>query len=176
MPPSRCPAATGIVTDVTDTILVLTEDTLNTADVQKIVALYADDDVAFRVLVPADTEQSLLGALFENLDSGRFKEAWAVATAGVQNRTEARMAAGERMSTSVLEFENAGRDATGVVVEEDPLPALVSAVTSENAREVVIVTYLHFLEDTFHQDWASKAREELKVPVLHLLSGTSELG
>jgi hypothetical protein len=41
---------------------------------------------------------------------------------------------------------------------------------------VVVVTYPHALEDTFHRDWASRAREELHVPVLHLYSGTSELG
>ena len=44
------------------------------------------------------------------------------------------------------------------------------------AREIVVVTYPHAVEDTFHTDWASRAREELHVPVLHLYSGTSELG
>ena len=37
-------------------------------------------------------------------------------------------------------------------------------------------TYPHAVEDTFHRDWASRAREELQVPVLHLYSGTSQLG
>jgi hypothetical protein len=38
------------------------------------------------------------------------------------------------------------------------------------------VTYPHAWLDTFHQDWASRARDVLQVPVLHLYSGTSELG
>jgi len=32
------------------------------------------------------------------------------------------------------------------------------------------------VEDTFHRDWASQARELLDVPVLHLYLRTSELG
>ena len=44
------------------------------------------------------------------------------------------------------------------------------------AREVVVATYPHLVEDTFHRDWASRARDVLRVPVLHLYLGTSELG
>ena len=71
---------------MTDIILVLTEDTLLTADVAKIVGLYGDDDLTYRVLVPADTHQSLLGALFEHLDSGQFKQAWEDATEEAASR------------------------------------------------------------------------------------------
>ena len=58
---------------------------------------------------------------------------------------------------------------------DDPLPALRAAVRAP-VREVVVVTLPHALEDTFHTDWASRAREELRVPVLHLYAGTSRLG
>ena len=44
------------------------------------------------------------------------------------------------------------------------------------ADEVVVVTTPHALEDTFHTDWASRARDELHVPVMHLYAGTSQLG
>ena len=163
---------------MTDTILVLTEDTLLTADVAKIVGLYGTTDLSYRVLVPADTHQSLLGALFEHLDSGQFKEAWEDATDGVPNRTEATTEARDRLAESIQAFEAAGCDASGALVEEDPLPALRHAVAEGggDVREVVVVTYPHLVEDTFHRDWASRAREDLHVPVLHLYSGTSELG
>lgn len=161
---------------MTDTILVLTEDTLATTDVQNIVNLYGDEDLVFQVLVPADTEQNLLGAIFNHLGSGQFKEAWETATEGVPSGTEARAEASEQLATSIAEFEAAGYTASGSLVEEDPLPALRSAVAGGGVREVVVVTYPNIVEDTFHRDWASKAREELQVPVLHLYSGTSELG
>lgn len=163
---------------MTDIIIVLTEDTLLTADVAKIVGLYGDEDLTYRVLVPADTHQSLLGALFEHLDSGQFKEAWEDATEGVPSRTEARTEARDRLAESVQEFEAAGCTVSGTLVEEDPLPALRRAIAEggDDVREVVVVTYPHLVEDTFHRDWASRAREELHVPVLHLYSGTSEIG
>jgi hypothetical protein len=41
---------------------------------------------------------------------------------------------------------------------------------------VVVVTRPHAVEDTFHRDWASRARERLGVPVLHVYGGTTFLG
>ena len=61
-------------------------------------------------------------------------------------------------------------------VDDDPLPALRSAVADLEIREIAVITYPHAVADTFHRDWASRARDELRVPVLHLYSGTSELG
>jgi len=66
--------------------------------------------------------------------------------------------------------------AAGAVVEDDPLPTLRAAVARTGAREVVVLTHPHALEDTFHQDWAARAREELRGPVLHVYLGTSRLG
>jgi hypothetical protein len=40
----------------------------------------------------------------------------------------------------------------------------------------MVVTSPHAVEDTFHRDWASKARESLGVPVLHVYAGSSFLG
>jgi hypothetical protein len=52
--------------------------------------------------------------------------------------------------------------------DDDPLPALKAAVADGDVAEVAVVTYPHAVEDTFHRDWASRARDELQVPVLHL--------
>ncbi|TGJ97125.1 hypothetical protein DLJ96_03650, partial [Actinotalea fermentans ATCC 43279 = JCM 9966 = DSM 3133] len=92
------------------------------------------------------------------------------------SHAQATATAQERLDASVAELRAAGREAEGAVTEDDPLPALRAAVAAGDVREIAIVTYPHAVEDTFHQDWASRAREELHVPVLHLYSGTSELG
>ena len=63
-----------------------------------------------------------------------------------------------------------------VVVQDDPLPSLVQAVRSHGAFEVVVVTAPKMLDDTFRRDWASRAREALGVPVLHLYTGSSIIG
>lgn len=161
---------------MTDTILVLTEDTLAESDVRHIVGLHPDDDLVYRVLVPADTERPLVPWIVDALSMGELREAWDRATGHEPSRTQARQTASEQIAGSVAAFEAAGRTATGDITEDDPLPALRSAVAGGDVREVVVVTYPHVVEDTFHTDWASRAREELHVPVLHLYSGTSELG
>ena len=67
--------------------------------------------------------------------------------------------------------------ATGEIVADDPLPALRAAVAADpSVTSVVVVTDPHAVEDTFRQDWASKARDALDLPVLHLYRGTSMLG
>lgn len=161
---------------MTDTILVLTEDTLASADVSHIVALHADETLQYRVLVPADTERNVLVSLVDQLSMGELREALDTVLGREPEASEATADAAEQLAESLAAFAEAGVTASGTVVEDDPLPALRAAVASEGAREVVVVTYPHALEDTFHRDWASRARDELQVPVLHLYSGTSELG
>jgi len=161
---------------VTDTIIVLTEDTLARADVENLLALHEGETYAYRVLVPADTEQPLVSTIIDNLSLGELKEAWNRALGKEPSRREARATADEQLAGSIAEFAAAGREVTGAVVGDDPLPALKAAVADGDVVEVNVVTYPHAVEDTFHRDWASRAREELQVPVLHLYAGTSELG
>lgn len=161
---------------MTDTILVLTEDTLNPADVQHILSLHEGETLAYRVLVPADTERNLVSAIVDHLSVGELKQAWDEVLGREPSEKQAKATAAEQLERSVAELRGAGRDADGAVTEDDPLPALRKAVAAGDVREVVVVTYPHAVEDTFHTDWASRAREELHVPVLHLYSGTSELG
>ncbi|WP_069387884.1 hypothetical protein [Cellulosimicrobium cellulans] len=161
---------------MTDTILVLTEDTLNPADVQHILSLHEGETLAYRVLVPADTERNVLTGIIDHLSVGELKAAWDEVVGREPTRAQATATAAEQLERSVAELRAAGRDADGSVTDDDPLPALRKAVAAGDVREVVVVTYPHAVEDTFHTDWASRARDELHVPVLHLYSGTSELG
>jgi hypothetical protein len=80
------------------------------------------------------------------------------------------------LEASLAGLRAAGVAAEGTVTVDDPVPALRKAVAAGDVREVVVVTYPHAVEDTFHADWASRARDALQVPVLHLYAGTSELG
>jgi hypothetical protein len=161
---------------VTETILLLTEDALTTADVQHITGLHADEDVAYRVLVPADTEQNMLVSIVDHLSLGELRAALDAAL-GREDRPEvARRTAADQLSATLAELHAVGAVAAGEVVEDDPLPALRTAVAAGPVREVVVVTRPHAVEDTLHTDWASRAREVLEVPVMHLYSGTNLLG
>lgn len=161
---------------MTDTILVLIEDTLAPVDVQHILALHEGEELAYHVLVPADSDRPLLPTIVDNLGLGELKDALDRLRGKEPTETEAKATAAEQLSATLAELAAVGRTATGEVVDDDPLPALRQASVDHAAREVVIVTYPHAWLDTFHQDWASRARESLELPVLHLYSGTSELG
>lgn len=161
---------------MTDTILVLTEDTLSAADVAHVLSLHPGEDLAYRVLVPADTERNMLVSLVDQLSLGELREALDTVLGREPAPSQAKADAASQLAESLSAFAQAGALASGQVVDDDPLPALRTALTGSDAREVVVVTYPHALEDTFHQDWASRAREELHVPVLHLYAGTSEIG
>ena len=92
------------------------------------------------------------------------------------DRKEAHTDAEDALARRLAEFEAAGVVATGEITDDDPLPTLVEEVARLGAREVVIVTEPHAVEDTFHTDWACKARETLGVPVLHIYTGDWRLG
>jgi hypothetical protein len=38
-----------------------------------------------------------------------------------------------------------------------------------------VVTPPHPVEDGLHRDWASRLRDELELPVLHIVSGTDRV-
>jgi hypothetical protein len=178
-------------------VLVLTEDTLTSADVDHITRLHAEDPVTYRVLVPADTERNVVTSIIDHLGMGELREAWDDLLGREPDARQATATAVEQLEGSVKALRAAGVEADGFVTADDPLPALRAEVerlggeaaapgaaplvdTAGDApagvREAVVVTYPHAVEDTFHSDWASRAREELHVPVLHLYLGTSELG
>ena len=145
-------------------IAVLTEEALSDDDARRILALHADESPRYHVLVPADTERSLL-ELKEALEAAR----------GRDDTTPAEAATALEQSLAALRAYEA--DADGEVAEGDPVAAL-ARVTGGDAEtwEAVVVTRPHAVEDTFHRDWASKARDLLGVPVLHVYAGSSFLG
>ena len=156
------------------TIIVLTEEALKPVDVAKIIGLHEDDRPTYRVLVPADTERNLLSSFLNHLSLFEMREA--LEALRPVDRTGAHADADTALSTTLAEFERHDVDATGEITSDDPMPALVEEVARLGAREVVVVTEPHAVEDTFHRDWASRARESLGVPVLHMYAGDWRLG
>ncbi|TDE88906.1 hypothetical protein EXU48_21565 [Occultella glacieicola] len=157
------------------TILVLTEEALRESDVKKILHLHDDPEARFEVLVPADTERNVITDIIDHLSLFEMHKAWDSLT----HRTDAQTARSEAdtaLNTSLDRFSAVGAEASGSVIADDPLPALTQAVNNLRADELIVVTRPHAVEDTFHQDWASRAREELGVPVLHFYSGTDFVG
>ena len=155
-------------------IVVLTEEALTTADAERLTQLHADEEIRYRVLVPADAERNLLADVLDHLSLLQLRQALE-AVRGEEEPGRAEAATALRESIEALTAVDVPVE--GSVVEGDPVAALRAAVeTDPTTQEVMIVTRPHAVEDTFHTDWASRAREVLGVPVLHVYAGSSFLG
>jgi hypothetical protein len=155
-------------------ILVVTEEPLKPVDVDKIIALHEEESATYRVLVPADTERNMLSSFLNHLSLFEMKEA--LDSLRPVDRDEAHADAQSALDTTLAEFAAHAVPATGEITADDPLPTLVEEVARLGASEVVVVTEPQAVEDTFHRDWASKARESLGLPVLHMYAGDWRLG
>jgi len=155
-------------------IVLLTEEALTTADAERLTRLHADEEVRYRVLVPADVERNLLADVLDHLSLFQLREALeAVRGDEEPSRAEAATA----LEQSLAALAGVGVPAEGLVIEGDPVTELQKAVVADaSTQEVIVVTRPHAVEDTFHTDWASRARELLGVPVLHVYAGSSFLG
>ncbi len=159
-------------------IVVLTEQALGADDAARLVGLHAGRDAEaampqYRLIVPEDHGRSLLADVLDNLSLLDLRAALDSAR-GVDDFT--REDATGALSTSVAALTALGATAEGQVVDGDPVAALQEVVATHPVDEVVVVTRPHAVEDTFHTDWASQARERLGVPVLHVYAGSSWLG
>lgn len=160
---------------MTRIVIVLTEDALRPGDAEHIVELYSTD-VAFEVLVPADTERNVVSELVDSLGLLDLRSAWDAVVGRHPDAATARTEASEALAASIAALRRLGARADGRVVEDDPIPALSRAIGGTGAEEVVVVTRPQMLEDTFHRSWAHRAREEFGIPVLHFYTGTDFVG
>ena len=154
-------------------IIVLTEQMLDLDDAGRIVELHADDSPAYHILVPADTQGSLLAEVVDDLSMLEWRHAF---DALRHHRDPKRPSPEQTLKSSLMAMRTTNVTVDGEVATEDPVAALEAAVQKFAADEVIVVTRPHAVEDTFHTDWASRAREHLGVPVLHIYAGSGWVG
>jgi len=160
---------------VTSSIVLLTEQALSAGDAARLVALHGPEGSDYRVLVPQDPHANLLADVLDHLSLLELREALdAVRARRHPERDE--YPAGETLDASLQRLREAGAGADGRVVDGDPVVAVADELAERPADEVVVVTRPHAVEDTFHTDWASRAREHLGVPVLHVYAGSNWVG
>ncbi|AJT40800.1 hypothetical protein [Psychromicrobium lacuslunae] len=161
---------------MTDTIIILTEAPLGEVDVENITGLFADSEQPeLIVLVPDDVRRNLLVDVIDQLSlldlPAALKE-----FGGRESKEEAKQRAESTLQTSLAALQATGATVSGKVFEGDAVAGLVAEVEERSARQAVVVTEPHALEDTFHTDWATRAQDKLGLPVLHLYSGSGFIG
>ena len=158
---------------MTASVILLTEQALSASDAERLTSLHAEDAPSYRVLVPADTRRSLIADVLDHLSLLELREALEAA----RGREDGdRLEADHTLHASLTQLAAIGATVDGAVVHGDPVLALERELADRPADEVVVISRPHAVEDTFHTDWASRARKRLGVPVLHVYAGSSWLG
>ena len=153
-------------------ILLLSEETLADHDAARIAELHGDEEVEVHLLVPADAEHNRLIEALDEVALGRLGDALEDDDPTPQ---QAEMDAMHAVNESLAKLAAVGITAHGSVTGSNPLPAALEAVKQDNADEVIVVTPPHLVAETLHRDWASKLRDKLPLPVLHVVSGTDRI-
>lgn len=154
------------------TILLLTEDALTEHDARRVAELHGTDEVTVHLLVPADAEHNRLIEALDEIALGRLGEAFDDDDSSPQQAEQDAM---HDVNASIDLLKAAGLEAQGSITGSDPVPAAVEAVKADQSDEVIVVTPPHVVEAGLHRDWASRLRDELRLPVLHFVAGTDRV-
>lgn len=148
------------------TTVLMIEKALAPVDVELVTTLHSDEEISFVVLMqPRGDQERLLRAL-DDVALGELREA-----AREEREPEGSQAlapAVRALDQSLHALREAGCEAFGEVVEQNPVELLRSVVQQTHADEVIVLTAPHLVEEFFHRDWASRARHTVGVPVLKL--------
>jgi len=154
------------------TILLLSETTLTDHDVHRLAELHGEEAIDVHLLVPADAEHNRLIETLDEVALGRLRDAL---DDDEPTPEQAEREAMHAVNASLEALKAVGVSARGSVTGSDPVPAAIEAVRRDAADEVIVVTPPHPIEAGLHRDWASRLRDELELPVLHVVSGTDRV-
>lgn len=160
---------------MTETIVVLTEEPLNSADLRNL-ELLASEGTMFNVLIPEDTKRNLVLDFLDNLSLLDVAAAFRELLHGQPSADEAKTEAEEAKRLSIEALAGSRLAGTVEIVGDDAVSALVDHVRRHPVDRAVVITTPHAIEDTFHTDWANRAQDKLGIPVLHLYSGSGYIG
>ncbi|WP_340536719.1 hypothetical protein [Nocardioides sp. GXZ039] len=161
--------------DPTYNVVLLVEQALTPLDARQVRSLHEalDEPVVYYVLLPLDDAAARVEASLGTLSGSELLAAPGVPMNDIDIdavREECRERSEADLTTTVTVLKEAGANVGGSkLVTGSPIDELAAEVTKVDARETIVLTRPHVVAELFRQDWASKARRKLGVPVLHLL-------
>jgi hypothetical protein len=158
-------------------VVLLVEQALSAQDARQVRGLHAElvgegQDVRYHLLLPVEDAAGRIESAMGTLSAGDslVGPPMAVDPEGVEElQHELLEGARADLAASVAALEATGAQATGVLITDEPVHALVDRTQDLGAAEVIVLTRPHVVAEFFHVDWTSRARRKLGVPVLHLL-------
>ena len=158
-------------------VVLLVEQVLSAQDARQVRSLHSElgdegEDVRYHVLLPVEDAAGRIESAMGTLSAGDalVGPPMAMDPEGVEDLQHELLEGARRdLAASVDAMTAAGGKATGVLVTDEPVHALVDKSQELQAAEVIVLTRPHVVAEFFHVDWTSRARRKLGVPVLHLL-------
>ncbi|WP_406281202.1 indole-3-glycerol phosphate synthase [Embleya sp. NBC_00896] len=152
------------------TIVLLIEKVLNATDVKFVTSLHEGVETSFAVVLPGKANHRKLLQALDDVALVRLDEA-AEDIEEKPGPDDGADAARRTLDASVAALRAGGAQAVGETTPgRDPLDTLKQIVEAHGADEVIVLTDPHFIEEFFHRDWASRARQKVGVPVLKLFA------
>jgi len=142
------------------TILALIELPLHPRDVERLASFYGTGTVVHVVAATRPEGGRLARLVDETASAGQFPNDWEPEKA---------------LAASLTALREADVEADGELAGKDTVASVIEAATTVGADEIWVITPPHWLEDTFHRDWANKLRDKTGTPVLHVVSGTDQV-
>jgi hypothetical protein len=150
------------------TTVLLIEKALSDADIELITTLHGEEQVAFHVLMQPRGKQDEFLRAVDDVAFGYLDRA--TREHDEPHGADALSAAAAGLDHTLRQLRAAGAEASGRVIEENPLQDLQALVENVKADEVIVLAAPHWIEGLFHRDWASQARHKVGVPVLQLFA------
>jgi len=155
-------------------VVLLVEQPLSAQDARQVRSLHegVEGPVRYHLLLPVDDAAGRVESAMGVLGTGdAFIASPVVAAHDDIEEMQRDLLAQARadLEAAVKALRDAGGDATGETVVEEPVHALVAKVREVAGAEVIVLTRPHVVAEFFHVDWTSRARRKLGVPVLHLI-------
>jgi hypothetical protein len=156
-------------------VVLLVERALTDSDARRVRSLHEglDEAVTYHVLLPVDDAQAQVQAALSTMAGHDLVPGPNVLAppdiSPAEIAEEVTEQANADLAQTLSVLKDAGATADGATVKGDPVDALKAKVAEVDGREVIVLTRPHVIAEFFHVDWASHARRQIGVPVLHLL-------
>jgi hypothetical protein len=159
-------------------VVLLVEKALSNGDARQVRSLHEglDQAVTYHVLLPVDDAQAQIQAALSTMAGHELVPGPSVVPPSVTDLEEAAQLEREVADQAKTDLQQtlevlkaAGAAADGATVTGDPVDALKAKIAEVDGREAIVLTASHVIAEFFHVDWASQARRQIGVPVLHLL-------
>ncbi|MGJ9423470.1 hypothetical protein [Aeromicrobium sp. CF3.5] len=151
-------------------VTLLVESQLEDIDADQVVALHEglEDTVRYHLLMPIENSTATLTSSMSALGGGHV--AAVPDPSLIEEMQDTVKESGQAaLDASMALLRDRGQEATGQLVDTDPIDTLKALVAETASSEVIILTETHFLKEFFHIDWSSRAKRVLDVPTLHLI-------